>query len=317
MIKQDPDATAGEKLLRLYQRLVLDGRKHFQQDLANFLDCSPQTIIRMVQTIEKVVGQALVTGLENRRRWYQIRSISRNRLGLEFEELRYLSICRDLADPYLPQDVKDRVDRSIFSFSMLMADKDYAQRELAQKSQFAYCAKGWIDYSPFLDQLENLLDAKDQNKICIVRYLALDANEPKEHRFALSRFVAMHNALYALEAVVSEDYTTVKHFINFAVHRIQTVTQTNKSVTFSLPEMDSASFGLPWHEPKLFRIHFKTTRSAAYIRERIWSTNQQVFPQSDGSLILELVSASEPEIMAWIRSFGDVAELLDCKEFQS
>lgn len=133
MKKIDMDASAGEKLLRLFQKLMLDGRKHFQRDLSEYLQCSPQTVIRLIAEIETVVGAALETGLEKRTRWYRIRAISRNRLGLDYEELRYLSICRDLAAPFLSDKVKQRVDESIFNFSMLLADHDYAEREYVQK----------------------------------------------------------------------------------------------------------------------------------------------------------------------------------------
>ena len=69
--KMDPDTTPGVKLLRLFRKLMLDGRKHFQTDLAEELQCSPQTVIRLVAEIESVVGASLESGLENRRRWYQ------------------------------------------------------------------------------------------------------------------------------------------------------------------------------------------------------------------------------------------------------
>jgi hypothetical protein len=81
------------------------------------------------------------------------------RLGLDFEELRYLSICRDLAAPYLPEQVKKRVDESIFNFSLLMADTAYAEREKALKPQFAFFSKGRIDYSPHFDHIERLVQA--------------------------------------------------------------------------------------------------------------------------------------------------------------
>lgn len=111
MLKQD-DASKNNKLLRLFQRLMLDGRRHYQSDLAEWLNCSRQTIIRLVGEIEGVIGTSLESGMDEHRRWYQIRSISRSRLGLDFEELRYLAICRDLAAPYLPEQVRERVDRA-------------------------------------------------------------------------------------------------------------------------------------------------------------------------------------------------------------
>lgn len=310
----NPDASMGEKLLRLYQKLLLDGRRHFQNELTTFLDCSPQTVMRLVAEIEAVIGINLETGLENRRRWYKIRSISRNKLGLDFEELRYLSICRDLAEPYLPRQVRERVDQSIFNFSMLMADQAYAEREKCQKRQFGHCAKGWIDYSPFFGVLEKLIEAADLNVICLVRYRALGSNGSKEHRFALSRIVNMNNALYALGADVLEDFQQMKHCTNLAVHRIDEVILTDKPVLFTFPEEDLGTFGLPWHEKQWFRIQFKPGRAAAYVQERIWSEEQSFSKLDDGGLILEMSSRSEPEVLAWVRSFGEDAQLLPAND---
>lgn len=308
--KYDKDSSTAQKVLRLYQKLLLDGRRHFQSDLAAWLNCSTQTIMRLVAEIEGVIGASLVTGLEKHRRWYQIRSISRNRLGLEFEELRYLSICRDLAEPYLPEQVKDRVEQSIFNFSVLMADQEYTNREKAQKEQIGYCAKGWIDYTPFFGILEKLVLAMDEKRISIVQYRPLGKKENREYRLAANKIISMNNALYVLGALVSSNMKERGKLVSLAVHRIKDVTLTDKTWYFSIPEEDLGLFGLPWHEPKIFKIRFKTERAVQYVKERIWSDKQKFLEQPDGSLILEMESRSEPEVVAWVRSFGDDAEIL-------
>ncbi|MBQ7609312.1 MAG: hypothetical protein IJU76_15295 [Desulfovibrionaceae bacterium] len=155
MHKHD-DASKGRKLLRLFQLLMLDGRRHFQKDLQEYLNCSKQTVLRLIDEIEGVIGVNLTSGLENRKRWYQIRPQTRSSFGLEFEELRYLSICRDLAAPYLPEQVTQRIDRSIFNFSMLMSDIAYADRDKVQGAQFIFYSKGRIDYTPHFEHI-NLL----------------------------------------------------------------------------------------------------------------------------------------------------------------
>jgi hypothetical protein len=155
--KYDQDRTSGVKLLYLFRKLMLDGRKHFQTDLAEYLLCSPQTVIRLTGEIETVIGASLESGLEKHRRWYQIKTISRSRLGLDFEELRYLSVCRDLAASSLPEQVRNRVDDTIFNLSLLMADQAYAEREKAQKAQFVFYSKGKIDYTPHFEHIEKLV----------------------------------------------------------------------------------------------------------------------------------------------------------------
>lgn len=308
--KLDADATTVEKALRLYMKLLLDGRRHYQSDLAKYLNCSPQTVIRLVAEIEAVIGACLVRGMDRHRRWYQIKSVSRNRLGLDFEELRYLSICRDLAEPYLPEEVRERVDHSIFNFSLLLADQDYAERERAQKKQIGYCAKGWINYTPYFGILEQLVQAMENKAICLVLYRSPASQVDHEHRFAPNRIIAMNNALYVLGASVTDDFTQMRFLTNLAVHRIKQVTLTDKICPFQIPEADLGMFGLPRHEPKKFRIFFKAGPAAQYVRERIWSEQQTIRESENGDIVLEIVSRSEPEVVAWARSFGDDARLL-------
>jgi predicted DNA-binding transcriptional regulator YafY len=294
----------------MFRKLMLDGRRHFQGDLAEEFQCSPQTIIRLAAEIESVIGMSLEFGLENRRRWYQIRTISRSRLGLEFEELRYLSVCRDLAASSLPEQVSQRVDNTIFALSLLMADHAYAEREKAQKHQFAFFSKGCIDYTPHFEHIEKLLHAVEDRLVCLVRYKAVGKTEDKEHRFAPSRIISMNGALYALGAGLEKDFSTQRHNTNLAIHRIQDVIVTEKRHALPFSEADPQTFGLPWHEPRTFRIHFKAGKAAEYVRERIWADEQQMEEKEDGTLILTLTTRSEPEVTAWVRSFGEEAEVL-------
>jgi hypothetical protein len=309
--KINPDATYGRKLLEMFRKLMLDGRRHFQTDLATEFECSPQTISRMVGEIEAVVGTSLEIGTHERRRYYQIKTIARSRLGLDFEELRYLSICRDLASPSLPQQVAQRVEETIFNLSVLLADQAFAERSLAQKTQFAFFSKGRLDYSPHFEHIEKLVEAAEKRLICLVRYKAAGKTEDKEHRFAPGRLVSLNSALYALGAGVTEDFKGLRHLTNLAVHRITDVALTDRHFDFELPEASPEAFGLPWHEPRQFRIQFQAGKAADYVRERIWAEEQKLEELNDGRLLLELTTRSEPEVLAWVRSFGNEAKLVE------
>ena len=84
----------------------------------------------------------------------------------------------------------------------------------------------------------------------------------------------------------------------------------NRRYQGNFPEVECATFGLPWHEPKEFRIHFKAGKAADYVSERIWADKQKIEMQDDGSIILHITTRSEPELLAWVRSFGSEAELI-------
>lgn len=310
-VKRDMDATTGTKLLKLFQRLMLDGRRHFLSDLAEWLNCSRQTVMRLAGEIENAIGANLRTGLEDHRRWYQICSSSYRRLGLETEELRYLSICRELADPYLPRQVSQRLDNSIFRFALDMADTAYMHAGTQAERRFAFYGRGRIDYTPHFAHIRLLMRAQDERRLCLVEYKAAGQAESREHRFAPGRMASMNNALYVLGADVNEDFQTLRHFTNLAVHRICNVTLTDRPALFSFLDSGPDGFGLPWHEPRVFRIRFAPGKASDYIRERVWAEEQQLEELEDGGVLLTITTRSEPEVLAWVRSFGEAASLLE------
>ena len=308
--KYDQDSTPGVKLLRLFRKLLADGRRHYQSNLAAEFQCSPQTIMRLTAEIESVIGANLETGLDCRRRWYRIVSTHPNQLNLDYEELRYLSICRDLATPALPETVRHRVDETILQLSLHLAEQRLGEQTNLGAQRFAFYSKGRIDYTPHLATLEQLHSAIRKRAVCRLRYKSLGSATSREHLFAPGRFISMNLTIYVLGALLAEDGAAVQHYTHLAVHRIQKICRTDYIFTGGFPDCKQQTFGLPWHEPREFHVCFRAGKAADYVRERIWADRQKIESQPDGSVILHITTCSEPELMAWVRSFGDEACLL-------
>lgn len=307
--KYDPDSSPGVKLLRAFRKLLLNNRKHYQTDLARELNCSPQTVIRIMQDIEAVIGANLQSGITNRRKWYSIDSQNSRALGLDYEELRYLSVCRNLAAPILPTEIIARVDDTIFNLSMRMKEKELAR---AEHPVMTFFSKGHIDYSGYFPLLDLLLEAIQSSRLCDVEYKALGKRQSRRHFFLPYKLLAMNQVLYIVGATFNEQKEKRHNFINFALHRIKSIVPCEESVSVKFPPLAPEAFGLPWHEPKLYRMHFKKGKAADYVAERIWSEPQKMVRKADGSLMLELLTNSVPELQAWARSFGD--ELIGMEE---
>lgn len=306
----NPDNSPGAKLLRLFIKLMLEGKRHYQSDLATELECSPQTIIRLMGEIEAVVGDSLEFGVENRRKYYQLKSLSSRRtLGLDFEELRYLSLCHDFAAQSLPENVSKRVKNTIFSLSALMADPDFERREDAQSQQVHFKSKGYIDYDDHFSNIEKLIDASIHKCACLIDYKASSKKEVKTYYYAPGKIISMNNALYVQGYKLSKDLVDKERATTFAIHRIQNVTTTDKIFSFDASIDDEGCFGMKWHEPKTFRIQF-TPEVADYVRERTWCDGQIIEELEDGGLVLEMKTVSKPELESWVWSFGGAAELL-------
>jgi hypothetical protein len=119
----------------------------------------------------------------------------------------------------------------------------------------------------------------------------------------------MNNALYILGATLVQKTREIKHYNNFAIHRIAGVVLTDVKFDIAMPEIGPNTFGLPWHEPKTFRIRFAPGKASDYVRERIWADHQKLLEMDNGGIILELTTRSEPELMSWVKSFGLEATL--------
>ena len=300
--KLDPDTTPGVKTLRLFRKLLLDRRRHYQTDLAVELQCSPQTVGRLANEIETVIGTALHSGLDKRKRWYQYIVNDGRSLGLDYEELRFLSICREMASGILPDPVLKRVDASLRHLALHMADPN----NISPQKHFSFNAKGRIDYTPQAEHIEKLITAADKGLCCEVTYRAPGREKPKEHLFVPARMVAMNNALYVVGFIVDADTCTPERPCNMAIHRVHHLTTTGMRIRQPLPQIDEAGFGLPWHEPRTFCIRF-SPKVADYVREREWAADQRIEIMDDGSIKLTLTTCAEPELKAWVRGFGEDA----------
>jgi hypothetical protein len=119
----------------------------------------------------------------------------------------------------------------------------------------------------------------------------------------------MSNALYVQGYQTTKGEAEKYRPMTLAIHRVEDVTVTDQSFNFEAADQELSSFGLKRHELKKFRIRFNDGASD-YVRERVWSSDQKIEDQDDGSIILEIGTVSELELMSWVRSFGNEAKIL-------
>jgi predicted DNA-binding transcriptional regulator YafY len=307
------DALPGDKLLNLYQRLTLDKKAHFQADIARDLGCSPQAVPRMISTIERHLGKDsyIEFGIENRRRYYRICSRDEDKsLSFLSDDLHSLALCCDIAALHLPEHVVDRMRRSFTAIALQMGD---ASNSSLPGASIGFNNKGHIDYSQHLNTIGSIRQAIANKTICQVLYRAAGRKAKGEYRYAPGRIMAMNGSLYVqgyrlVEASLLKDRPTT-----FSLHRIQKVTPTGEYFRFDAADHDARQFGLNWHEPKRVKIKIGPT-AADYVRDRIWSDDQDIAESEDGSIVLTITTTSEREIKAWVGSFCGEAKTMDAEQ---
>lgn len=307
--KKNTDTSYGEKLLRLYIHLLNNGGKHYLSDLPNILDCSRANAYKLVRDIEKVLKNDLKTGKDGRKRWYSIRSYNyRNLEAITAEELNALHMCKDIAKELLPEENVNLVESTILNLSCMLKESDFTNRHNIQQQKVWFCSKGYIDYSKHTVTIDSLAKAICNKTYCYVTYTPIQSTEPKQYFYAPERIICSNNAYYVLGHKIHRDTNNIRP-TNFAIHRVLEVTPTNQKFSYEFDEHNLGYFGLQWHEPKQFFIHF-SAEAAPYIKERVWSSKQKITEHDDGSIILQIASTSEPELNSWVRSFGNEAKII-------
>ena len=105
----------------------------------------------------------------------------------------------------------------------------------------------------------------------------------------------------------------------FAVERIVGLTVTRQR--FEMPDAFrpedcfSDAFGLVTDQPMQLKVRFDST-VAHMVRERVWREGQIVLTEADGSVLLSFEAAGSLEILAWVLSYGQHAELLEPPELR-
>lgn len=308
--KKDLDVSAGQKLLKMYHILLSENKRHYQSDLAKILNCSAQTIIRLALEIEQSFPECYNSGKEKNRRWYSLQSNRKNTLGLNYQELRYLSLCRDLSKPFIPPEIGKRVDQTLLQLSFLLLELD-SQEYFESSNSIAFFSKGKIDYSEKVNIIEDLLKCIENKSFCHIHYIASGNKQGKNHYFVPKKLIAMNHALYVYGALSNNNATELRYSTCLAIHRIQKLDFINQKVSISIPDPieNKTMFGLPEHEPRTFSIQF-TQSAASYVKERIWSDEQKIEEIENGEIILTITTSSERELRSWVRGFGEQAKMI-------
>ncbi|MFD2262807.1 helix-turn-helix transcriptional regulator [Lacibacterium aquatile] len=306
--KRRSDKLPREKILLLYQRLTMSPQKHFQKALAAELECSPQTIARLVDTIEVHIGKdaSIERGIENKKRFYRYQSeAQKNGLGFDFEELHYLAVCRDFAASQLPPPVAQRIDKTLRDLALQLSEGEALQ---PRSGAVGFRSKGYIDYQPHQPTINALRLAIENQRVCDVVYRAMGRAENKSYRYAPGRILAMNGTLYVQGYQMDEGSLQKGRPTTLSLHRISVLSPTGEHFSFNAADDEACSFGLNWHPPKRIRVEV-SAQAADYVRDRIWSADQTVDEHDDGSLSLTVTTTSEKELNAWIWSFGGLAHV--------
>jgi predicted DNA-binding transcriptional regulator YafY len=253
---------------------------------------------------------------ESRKSYYRlVRPKEPPKLTFNREALSQLAMCHNFLSHVLPPNMKKNLETTILQAAAFVPEGiDPSINSSLGCSLF----KGRIDYAPFEEQLQTLIEAITGNLVCSVSYRSSWNGQEKEYDFAPKQLSIFHEALYAEglkvpqtgEALNEHHKTLAVSRSTLAVHRLLKVKISGRDSS-SLPFIgpDNSYFGLIEGEVFEAKIKFNP-KAAAYIAEREWSKGEKKIANADGSLTLTLKAKSKDEFAAWVLSFGNLARVL-------
>lgn len=313
--KKNPDGNPTRNAVTLFGILLFSGRAYSLKRLAEILECSRQTVLRLVDQIE-MSGQANIRKwTENGQSYYQIKApASRPRATLSPVEIEQLVMCREWLQHLLPQGIRQSLEHATEKSAVLLENYETRPDALTPLGQSA--VKGRIDYNGFENILEILATSIRKRQVVEAVYKSAQRDEPKTHILIPARLVAFHEALYVRGWIVTpRGVPEATSAITLAVHRLQSVTPTRRSLPedalSDLPPVDeNGYFGMAQQRaPFEVRARF-SGGGARYVRERQWSQNSTKEDEADGRLVMTFTAQSELEVVKWILGFGVEAEIL-------
>ncbi|BDQ33391.1 helix-turn-helix transcriptional regulator [Pseudodesulfovibrio portus] len=308
--KKNQHAKPTQKAVTLFCQLMYTGKRHYLIDLARELDCSKQTIIRMMEDIDRSYSVRVEKGKDGKRAWYQIQAPrNRPKVALSEDEISHLLLCKEMVRHLLPQGLSKEVDETIHKTVALLPALD--NRAQAFESLAGAILKGSIDYTPQEAIITTILNAIAGKDVCEIKYKALGQKEEKLHYFAPLRIKSYREALYVTgwKVDIRAKEAEPIYEMHLPIHRFTAAEPVRKKYFIQQQEKPH-HFGFPECEP--FRIKVRLTPEAGrYVKERRWSSDQVVTDLDDGRCELEFTAQSETEVLSWVLGFGANIQMLE------
>jgi len=310
--KKDYYSSYGQKLISLFAKMLFTQKKHSLIELSKMLNCSKQTVQRLVDDIRRSYGVEIEDFMEGRRKYYRIKRLNGNTpvLDITESELNALYMCKTFAEHLMGKKLFEEAGCALEkNHATLPADK------APSPQHFASFRSGSIDYTPHQDTIRTLIEAMDSRKICKITYKSIMATRAKTLYIKPLKIFSHKDSVYVhacLARAPGKPYKEPEFNPLLAIHRIKKVEITDRLFEFPKNyDFDKAfkqNFGVIKEDAFEVEVEF-TGWAARYVSERIWSPDQKIH-KNNGTTKLTFTASSEPELISWMLSFGDEAKLI-------
>ena len=303
----------GEKLISLFARLLFSRESYSLTELSRMLDCSKQTVMRLVNDIRMAYGVDIEESTERNRKYYRLVTKGKSTpvIPLTASELNALHMCKTFTEHLLGEPFYNEATRALEKTIPLGS----GEAKLPSR-HFASFSTGTIDYTPHQEYIRTLIEAMNAKKICRITYQAIMQKKAKTYHVKPLKIFSYRDTIYLHARLAKEPgkaYREPKFDPLLAIHRLKKVEMTERCfeypADYNFNEVFDRSFGLVKEDCFEVEMEFQGW-AADYVAERTWSPDQKISKVGDDKIRITFSASSEVELIAWILSFGEEAKVI-------
>jgi len=311
--KRDIYQSYGEKLISLFVKLLFSGESYSLSELSRMLSCSKQTVIRLVDDIDKSYDVEIEQSRIANRHYYRIKKPTRiPMMSVSETEFMVLQMCRDFTAHLLGKQLfMEATNTLVKSHALASGHKSGASAPF-----FSSYRPGTIDYTPHHDSIHTLIEAMKQKKVCKIVYQAIMETKPKTYAIMPLKLFSHKDTIYLharIHVTKGRKCKEMEFDPLLAVHRIRKVATTDAVYEYpqdyDFEQVYNQNFGIIKDEAFKVEVEF-TGWAAKYVSERIWSPDQKIKKVGTNKIILEFTASSEPEVISWLLWFGEEVRVI-------
>ncbi|MBW1743958.1 MAG: WYL domain-containing protein, partial [Deltaproteobacteria bacterium] len=228
--KRDAYRSYGEKLISLFARLFFSRESHSLTDLARMLNCSKQTVLRLVRDIERAYLVNIEETFEGNRKYFRIKRPIAPPVFLTEMEFSVLYMCRTFAEHLLGRHQFEEATHALLKSRALLPDD-----KAPTAQHFASFRPGTIDYTPHQNTIRTIIEAMESKKVCKVTYQAIWHGKSKTFYVKPLKLFSHQDTVY-LHARMARSHGKPYKEPDFdpllAVHRIKKLEMTERGFEF-------------------------------------------------------------------------------------
>ncbi len=302
----------GEKLISLFVRLLFSSESYSLTELSRMLNCSKQTVLRLIENIRKSYGIKIEESKKGNKSFYRIpkpAGLLKN-IPMTEAEFQSLQLCKAFTQHLIGKKLYEEATQAF-----LKSKSALAEGYQLQECNFTAFRPGTIDYTPQHQIIHTLIEAMEKQRICKLTYQAIESPHPKTFYIKPLKLFSYKDAIYLHAQKAKEPgkpYRAPKYDPLLAVHRMKSINMTEMKFQpkeFDFEKAFNQQFGII--KDKSFKVEVEFTDwSALYISERQWSPDQEILKKGKNKIILKFTASSKSELISWLLSFGEEATLI-------